>query len=430
MGCSQGAKGRLEEGTVATPKSTSFSSRAAPQPEPDPEALTAEELKLEPDPESLAFLDKIAVKALWVTDASTPGKVEDFYELGEELGKGAYGCVFRATSRATGEPRAVKRIAKSGASTMERGIKKIKVEIDLMLALDHPGILRLHETFEDRKTVCLVLELCRGPSLQQALVTRGEGLPEDEAVLLMKQLLECVRYLHENLVCHRDIKPENLLFGEPFPEEERFPATGMKLADFGLACRFPRPAVGPGSVSPALRHRELPLTEKVGTPAFVAPEVFTGHYDQLCDLYSCGIIMHLMLTAVHPFLDAGTAECGAQEHPAAGPEDAVPIFESDCGEGPLEELTPEARSLIFRLLAPRPHERLSAARALLHMWLAIEHVNSAHVSLVELPSSSLGCCSPGARLDEGSGAAAASPRAPNAGCPLWLFPLSACCGTE
>lgn len=242
-------------------------------------------------------------------------------------------------------------------------MKKMKGEIDVMRVLNHPNIVRLFETFEDRKTVSLVLELCRGPSLQQALLQRGQALPEDEAAPLMKQLLDCMRYLHEQLVCHRDVKPDNMLFTQAFSSSTRFPPTGLKLADFGLACRFPRPR------APADAHRDLPLTEKVGTPEFVAPEVLHGRYDHLCDLYSCGIVMHVLLTGRHPFLSVAPPQ-----QPSRAP-DEVAMVDADC-LGSLELVTPEARNLTTRLLAKRPQERITAGKALMHLWLSMDHVNT------------------------------------------------------
>lgn len=310
---------------------------------------------------------KIASRALMVTDSSNPGNIQDFYATVGELGEGSYGAVHLATSRSTGEPRAVKTISKAKPQTVERGIKKIKYEIEVMLTLDHPNIVRLFETFEDRWNVFLVLELCRGESLEAALTRRGGFLAETEAALLMRQILEAVRYLHEQLVCHRDLKPENILFFEEFQEpisEQR-----LKVADFGLACRLPEKAE--------------PMREKVGSLLYLAPQVLEGRYTAACDLWSCGAILYVMLAGRPPFHADSVAEL--QKIVRQGAVDL---------EGEVWDSITEAAKSVVRGLMQRPEERrLRAGQVLCHPWIqAAQHPPEDEADDAITPVAGCWCC--------------------------------------
>jgi len=394
------------------------------------------------DEENLAALDRLSSRALVLTESSTPGRVEDFYRWDVLLGKGSYGSVYKAyklvshhgqghsnsRNRSNGDSKeennmededeeeqeaekakakateavAIKAISKSGQLFAERAFKRIKTEINIMLQLlDHPNVPKLYETFEDRKMVCLVLELCSGPSLDQVLLD-GHVVGEVAAAAVMMQLIECVRYIHSQWVCHRDIKPANVLFAQPLEEVEGSMQRGaqLKLLDFGLACQC-RPSSSSGSKadisngsngkknngntstkqvnrsqisdynsiglitteSSLAFESSQPagwLTEKVGTPEYAAPEVFVGRYDLRCDLYSCGIIMCLLLTGRHPFIRVQYQD-SSSGHNGHNECDRPMLL--------LHEHSLEAQGLARLLLAPLP-ERPTAERLRGHLWLA------------------------------------------------------------
>jgi calcium-dependent protein kinase len=94
--------------------------------------------------------------------------------------------------------------------------------------------------------------------------------------------MAAVRHLHEMGICHRDLKLENFLF------HSKDPSTELKLIDFGFSKRF-------GPDSDHIMHAV------VGSPQYVAPEVFSGNYDFECDVWSLGIILHMMVTGHAPF---------------------------------------------------------------------------------------------------------------------------------
>ena len=95
----------------------------------------------------------------------------------------------------------------------------------------------------------------------------------------MEKVLAAVQHLHIHNVCHRDIKPENFLF------EAQDIASEIKLIDFGLSTKY-------GQES---------MDTMVGTPYYVAPEVLLGHYGPECDIWSCGVLMYVLLSGTLPF---------------------------------------------------------------------------------------------------------------------------------
>jgi calcium-dependent protein kinase len=99
--------------------------------------------------------------------------------------------------------------------------------------------------------------------------------------------------LHELGLCHRDLKLENFLFAKPLTNDSQEEVV-IKLIDFGFSKKF-------GQSSSKMHAL-------VGTPYYIAPEVIKGDYDMKCDVWSCGIILHLLLTGFAPFAGADTEQ--------------------------------------------------------------------------------------------------------------------------
>ena len=108
---------------------------------------------------------------------------------------------------------------------------RLKTEIDLLRAVDHPNIIKLYDIYEDSIFLYLIMEECLGGEFFDRLAVRAKQLnmyTEKDAAKIFKQILEAVNYLHAHGVCHRDLKPENILFSTI--EED----SHLKLIDFGL----------------------------------------------------------------------------------------------------------------------------------------------------------------------------------------------------
>jgi calcium-dependent protein kinase len=184
------------------------------------------------------------------------------YSLAKEpIARGAAGMVFIGTEKVSGEERAVKKCFKA-VSSQEDLVR----EAATIRELDHPNIIKLYETFEDKNCIYFVMELCTGGCLGERI--SEAVLTQKEAATIMQQILRALSHMHQMYLCHRDLKPENCLLVERGPLEKAV----LKLIDLGSAAH-----VQPGAF----------LNTVIGTPCYMAPEVIDGHYDISCDMWSC-----------------------------------------------------------------------------------------------------------------------------------------------
>ena len=150
------------------------------------------------------------------------------YSVIKEIGSGSYGRVYRVKNKTTGDIRACKQLTKGKIANAE----KFKLEIDLMIQMDHPNIIKLFEVFEDNRYVYLIMEECVGGELFDRIITRIQAkniFSEKEAAHFFEQMMSAVNYCHAQKICHRDLKPENLLL---LNNKDDSP---LKVIDFGLS---------------------------------------------------------------------------------------------------------------------------------------------------------------------------------------------------
>jgi len=268
-------------------------------------------------------------------------KITDHYKMDKKaLGEGSYGTVSVGDHKATGNKRAIKKISKASSLKSKQQTARLKVEIDIMKCLDHPGIVKLHETFEDKGSVYLVMDLSQGGELFDKIVSVGH-FGEKDAAIVVQQMIGGIFYLHRNLVCHRDLKPENFLFQfAQKPIEQNV----LKLIDFGLSCTF----------KPGQRFKT-----KAGTPYYVAPQVLQGNYDEASDLWSVGVIMYVLLCGYPPFYAESDAEV----------LQAVKAGKFDFTPADWNFVSSDAKELIKGLLRMDEKTRLNAESAYKHKWI-------------------------------------------------------------
>lgn len=179
------------------------------------------------------------------TDSLDPeAQLHAAYELHEELGRGAYGRVLRATRRENGAEVAVKVIAK-GAK--EKDDARLQVEVDVLRAVSHPNLIKLYDVYDTKDTLYLVMQLCRGGELFDRIIKRRK-FSEEQARATIRALLRAIEHLHTHGVVHRDLKPENILLCTPEDDE-------IVLTDFGLAKVRNEQLGGPPHADAASRHR-------------------------------------------------------------------------------------------------------------------------------------------------------------------------------
>ncbi|CAK0813194.1 unnamed protein product [Prorocentrum cordatum] len=287
-------------------------------------------------------------KAQFIIDNT--GKITEFYQIEKKkLGEGSYGSVSRAKNLSTGAIRACKTISKHRMSNPER----FKAEIALMKIMDHPNIIKLHETFEDHRNIYLIMELCSGGELFDRIIDAGH-FTEVQAAILMQQIIRAIYYMHENKVCHRDLKPENFLFTTKEPIDKNT----LKIIDFGLSCKFEAGQV---------------LTTKAGTPYYVAPEVLAGKYDHMSDLWSCGVIMYVLLCGYPPFFGETDSEVLAK----------VRLGNFAFNTNDWKNISEDAKDLIRGMLKFKAKERTSAEQALNCEWIINKAPKAKNINLQE-----------------------------------------------
>ena len=171
-------------------------------------------------------------------------KLNECYTVIKEIGSGSYGRVYKVKNKTTGDIRACKQLTKGKIANAE----KFKLEIDLLIQMDHPNIIKLYEVFEDQRYVYLIMEECVGGELFERIIQKIQAkklFSEREAAHIFEQLMSAVSYCHGQNICHRDLKPENLLMLNTKDDSP------LKVIDFGLSKIF---------------HKTDPkMTSKVGT---------------------------------------------------------------------------------------------------------------------------------------------------------------------
>lgn len=276
------------------------------------------------------------------------GRISDNYNIdSKKIGEGSYGSVSICTNKTTNQKRAVKTLSKSQMKTVE----KFKEEIRIMKVLDHPNIVKLYETYEDKVKVYLVMELCNGGELFDRIIECGH-FTEVQAAIVMQQMLRAVYYMHENSFCHRDLKPENFLFST----KDAIEKATLKIIDFGLAFEF---------------QTGKDMKTKAGTPFYVAPQVLQGKYDQSADLWSIGVILFVLLCGYPPFW--GESDKEVLNKVKAG---ALNFNPADW-----KNVSHDAQNLVRNLLKMSQKERFTAEQALQDEWVRDKAPRATNVAL-------------------------------------------------
>jgi calcium-dependent protein kinase len=264
-------------------------------------------------------------------------KTSDDYKLLKQLGEGSYATVYCVQNKITGSKRAMKIIDKNEDCSEEED-KEVLNEISILRTLDHPNILKIFEFYISKESYSLVTELCKEGELYNEIVNKGP-FNEEYSAYVMYQILSAVNYCHKMKIIHRDLKPENILIIER--DKNNFPR--IKIADFGTSKIFEKGA----------KQKKL-----VGSSYYIAPEVIKKNYDEKCDLWSCGVIMYILLSGRPPFSGDDDREIMLK----------VRKGKYDLESEPFDKLSKSGLDLIKNLLEIDPKKRLSASEAIEHLW--------------------------------------------------------------
>ena len=254
------------------------------------------------------------------------------YDVSAELGRGSTSIVYRGVDPADGRVVAIKTLQRNGEGDADADADSILLrfrnEARTIGRLRHPGIVAVEEFGEDGLHSWIAMEYVDGGTLDD-LLARGPLPGPDRALAILDDLLDALGSVHAQGICHRDVKPANILLTA---------AGRVKLTDFGVA-----------------RLRDLGLTRVsslIGTPAFMAPEQFTGGaVDGRADLFACGVLLFLLLGGRRPFSGAPAAVMHQILH------EEPPLLSHASGGLAGQAFDDVAR----RALAKRPEDRFATA---------------------------------------------------------------------
>jgi hypothetical protein len=260
-----------------------------------------------------------------VTAELLPGFQLGRYAIEAPISQGAMGAVYRAVNRVSGEAVAVKRLLDT------RHAARFEIEARLLSQLEHPRVVAVRDHFQDAEGVYyLVMDLVEGTEVGKMIEERGKpGLPVPEVIEYTRQACEALQYVHDQRIVHRDVKPQNLICGDD----------GIVLVDFGVA-------------------RELGASESggtvgVGTPRYMAPEVFAGGaVSARADVFGLAATMWTLITGEPPVY--GDPMQLADEYEGVSPE-----LEQTLRAG--LEIIPERRVASVAAFANALGERLSTS---------------------------------------------------------------------
>lgn len=255
------------------------------------------------------------------------------YEIGDELGHGAFSHVCKARNKDNNTEYAMKIFPKANLAD-EGDTERFQREINTMAFLRHENLVALYDFFWDEVNFYLVIDLCPGGELFDYIVDHDK-LDEPTAALIFQQIVSAIACCHARGVAHRDLKPENVLITK-FPQ--------VKVADFGL-CGF-------------ISDQQMMKTF-CGSPCYCSPECLCRiQYDgRKSDIWSLGVILYAMVTGEHPWNISNTSIMLRQILKGAY---TVPSF-----------ISPPCKDLICSMMKVNPQDRVTIDKIIKHPWMKL-----------------------------------------------------------
>ncbi|XP_064466282.1 obscurin-like isoform X4 [Ornithodoros turicata] len=262
---------------------------------------------------------------------------EEYYDIGDELGRGTQGITYHAVERESGKSYGVKAMHGTG-----RFKDWMRHELDMMGQLCHPKLLRLWDAFETKQSMSLITDLCGGGELLDNITSRDK-LSEHEIANYIRQVLEGLNHMHSQNIAHLGLTLGDVLV-------THINGDTIKIGDFSLATRL---------------HKNKDFIQEYGHPEFVAPEIAHKRPATLSsDMWSVGVMTYILLSGISPFLGQNDRET------LKNVQNGKINFLDDS----FAEVSDDARDFIGKLLVFEPSERLNVKAALDHPWLKIAEV--------------------------------------------------------
>jgi eukaryotic-like serine/threonine-protein kinase len=270
------------------------------------------------------------------------------YTLGEKLGEGGMGVVYRASHAMLRRPTAIKLLADGGDASLSR----FEQEVQLLARLNHPNIVTVHDYGRTAEgSFYYAMELLDGMDLEKLVAGDGPQ-PAGRVIQIIRQVARGLHEAHDVGLVHRDIKPANVFLCRRWGEPD-----AVKVLDFGLAKDNADPPVS------ATGHNVV-----LGTPLYISPEALKGaaFVDARSDIYSLGAVAYYMLTAQPVFTGSSAVEVFVQHLHSA------PVVPSERLGGAVPA---DLEAIVLRCLAKSSEARYQSAAELEHALAACAAAN-------------------------------------------------------
>ena len=253
-----------------------------------------------------------------------------------EIDQGAFAKVIHVKEKKTKKDFALK-IVKKSESNIDL-INRMKEEIQILKKLQHPNIVQYYGQIENTNQLFIKIEYLKYGTLGQ-WIQKNKNISEEQASLIIKEVLSAIAYLHQNQICHRDLKPENIMFSR---END---ISSIKIIDFGLSLQ---------------NFDSLCNSDYCGTLIYMAPEeIERKSYYLSVDIWSIGILMYMLLNkGEHPFYHNGDTK-----------KTFLNNLKNNTGLVFNNKISFMAMHLIKKLLEYDPIKRYKANDALKHPWI-------------------------------------------------------------
>jgi serine/threonine protein kinase len=267
------------------------------------------------------------------------------YRIGDQLGQGGMGAVYRAEHTQLGKKAAVKVLLEELSNNKDL-VARFFNEARAATAIDHPGIVGVFDFgYAVDRRAYIVMEFLDGETLGERRRRLGR-LPVPEALTICRQVAGALGAAHARGIVHRDLKPDNIMLVR---DPDVLGGQRAKVLDFGIAKLTEREDGGPDDTLPAVKTNNGKI---MGTPAYMAPEQCrgAGDVDHRADMYALGCVLYTLVCGRPPFLAEASGDLIA----------AHLLSEPPSPRTVSREIPEPVEEVMLRLLAKRPDDRYAS----------------------------------------------------------------------
>ncbi|EGR29750.1 hypothetical protein IMG5_149340 [Ichthyophthirius multifiliis] len=268
------------------------------------------------------------------------GSISEHYKVGKILGEDDFGQVYKVTHKTTDKVMTMETLKRQSLIKQEE--EQLFSEIKILKNLDHTNILKLIELFQDNKNYYVITEFCSGGDLL-AKIIYFKIYTQKMAADFIKQIHSFLVYCHANNILHRDFKPENLLFDNDFRN------ANLKVTYFANSIIL--------DISKQINYVFLSNLYFIYILKFLI--IKRKNYDEKCDIWSCGIILYVILCGYPPFNVRNKEEILIK----------VKAGKLKFDQQDWDKISNDAKNLIIKMLNYDPKKRISAQLALIDQWV-------------------------------------------------------------